>query len=113
MSDPTRVPPTVVPETPPDPNETRNDAPPQNAAPPEGTGPVTVPPETRFGSVVQLHDSDAEEGESAIPTSSSSVPADLADRYQLLGEVGRGGMGAVLRGRDPTLGRDLAIKVLL
>jgi serine/threonine-protein kinase len=34
-------------------------------------------------------------------------------RYQLLGEIGRGGMGAVLKGRDADLGRDLAIKVLL
>ena len=34
-------------------------------------------------------------------------------RYEIHGEIGRGGMGAVLRGRDPTLGRDLAIKVLL
>ena len=35
------------------------------------------------------------------------------DRYQLSGEIARGGMGAVLRGRDVDLGRDLAVKVLL
>jgi eukaryotic-like serine/threonine-protein kinase len=34
-------------------------------------------------------------------------------RYQLLGEIARGGMGAILKGRDVDLGRDLAIKVLL
>jgi serine/threonine-protein kinase len=34
-------------------------------------------------------------------------------RYEVLGELGRGGMGRVLRGRDPDLGRELAIKVLL
>jgi serine/threonine-protein kinase len=33
-------------------------------------------------------------------------------RYQLLEEIGRGGMGAVLRARDPHLGRDLAVKVM-
>ena len=35
------------------------------------------------------------------------------DRYQLQGEIARGGMGAILRGRDVDLGRELAIKVLL
>ena len=41
------------------------------------------------------------------------APAERGDRYQLFGEIARGGMGAVLKGRDPDLGRDLAIKVLL
>ena len=33
--------------------------------------------------------------------------------YTLHGEIARGGMGAVLKGRDADLGRDLAVKVLL
>jgi serine/threonine-protein kinase len=38
---------------------------------------------------------------------------DRPGRLQLLGEIARGGMGAVLKGRDNDIGRDLAVKVLL
>ena len=41
-----------------------------------------------------------------------SRPADTS-RYRLFGEIARGGMGAILKGRDLDLGRDLAIKILL
>lgn len=37
---------------------------------------------------------------------------ELAGRYHVFGELARGGMGVVLRGRDRVLGRDVAIKVL-
>lgn len=40
------------------------------------------------------------------------LPGD-GGRYQLLGEIARGGIGVVLKGRDVDLGRDLAVKVLL
>ncbi len=33
-------------------------------------------------------------------------------RYQLVGELARGGMGAIFQGRDLHLGRDLAVKVM-
>jgi hypothetical protein len=41
------------------------------------------------------------------------APEETGDRYQLQGEIARGGIGAVLRGRDVDLGCDLAVKVLL
>ena len=43
----------------------------------------------------------------------TAVPREVLGRFEIYGEIGRGGMGAVLRGRDPVLGRDLALKVLL
>ena len=39
--------------------------------------------------------------------------AERSEKYQFYGEIARGGMGAVLKGRDVDLGRDLAVKVLL
>ncbi len=40
-------------------------------------------------------------------------PAERSARLQLFGEIARGGMGAVLKGRDADLGRELAVKILL
>jgi serine/threonine protein kinase/tetratricopeptide (TPR) repeat protein len=40
------------------------------------------------------------------------VPGSRVGPYEVLGLLGEGGMGQVYRGRDPRLGRDIAIKVL-
>jgi len=49
-------------------------------------------------------------GSGAAGTAPAGSPA--LPGYEVLGELGRGGMGLVLRGRDLHLGRDLAVKLL-
>jgi serine/threonine-protein kinase len=57
------------------------------------------------------------EGEPTTPVNSrasAAIPvSEPSTRLQLVGEIARGGMGAILKGRDVDLGRDIAVKVLL
>src|SRR5262245_3445677 len=46
-----------------------------------------------------------------LPAPNTDLPQQVG-RYRIEGEIGRGGMGLVLLGRDPELNRTLAIKVL-
>ena len=63
---------------------------------------------------VALRESIVEGTDPIVRPKSSEMPQrDSDSRYQLQGEIARGGMGAILKGRDTDLGRDLAIKVLL
>src|SRR5262245_29810418 len=63
---------------------------------------------------VLLKEAEGESEHIVKPKSDAMPPTEeTGTRYQLSGEIARGGMGAVLRGRDVDLGRDLAVKVLL
>src|SRR5262245_29150703 len=79
-------------------------------------GRPATPPRSSLGAMrpVVLREAEGESGHLVKPSSDAMPPPGQAgDRYQLQGEIARGGMGAVLRGRDVDLGRDLALKVLL
>src|SRR5579884_1739503 len=81
-------------------------------------GPSSVLSTLRYGlgdlRPVLLKEAEGESAHIVQPNSDAMPPSEqTGDRYQLQGEIARGGMGAILRGRDMDLGRDLAIKVLL
>ena len=67
-----------------------------------------------IGAIPRVHLRDTSEGTRLIrPVSSeTSKLSGQTSRYQLIGELARGGMGAIFQGRDLDLGRDLAVKVI-
>jgi serine/threonine-protein kinase len=88
-------------------------------------GPDSGPPLPADGSVLQalsiqsaisLRDPDGGPLTPVIRPCSENMPQPPpppTGRLQLHGEIAHGGMGAVLKGRDTDLGRDIAVKVLL
>jgi hypothetical protein len=63
---------------------------------------------------VVLKESPAEAADPIVRPNSAELPkTEAGGRYRLDGEIARGGMGAIVKGRDTDLGRDLAVKVLL
>jgi len=68
---------------------------------------------TRHGAVPP--DSGSEHGGSPIVAPGSAqakVKPQGRDKYRIVGEIARGGMGVILKGHDGDLGRDVALKVL-
>jgi serine/threonine-protein kinase len=62
---------------------------------------------------ISLRDLESENSYSVHPPAQEPFATGTAGRNLLFAEIGHGGMGAVFHGRDPALGRDLAVKVLL
>src|SRR5262245_16358348 len=104
---PDPIPPSEFPRTLPDPWATPQQTEKPGAAPAsEG---ASSPPTVDAVSPPTVAPADA--GPAPTPAAPDERSAQ-AGRYVIEGEVGHGGMGVVLRARDPTFNRSLAVKIL-
>jgi len=79
-----------------------------------GSKPAASTGDVAIGAAARIHLRDAPDAARLVRPGSPQMP-DLSgqpSRYQLIGELARGGMGAIFQGRDLELGRDLAVKVI-
>jgi serine/threonine-protein kinase len=105
----------------PDPNQTVDEPDPLAAGLAAAFGPDSGPPLPADGSVIKalgappvlLREPPTDAAEPVLNPAADAVPAAAAARYHIDGEIARGGMGAILKGRDTDLGRAIAVKVLL
>ena len=105
------------PESPPSPEDSPQDAPGEEPVIDPGASVLDAVGQRTGRSVkVSLTELDSEQGSPIIDPRVRSVQDQLQgggqDKYQVLGEIARGGMGVVLRGHDKELGRDVAMKVV-
>ncbi|HJZ91738.1 MAG TPA: protein kinase [Gemmataceae bacterium] len=100
----------------PDPDRTQTHVPipPDDSALDAGLAVAFGPDDVRRGLLQRppVQDGNATDPNPLVRSNSPDLPQADPGRYELLGEIASGGMGIVLKGRDPNLRRDLAVKVL-